>query len=119
MAQEKLFENKIKKFLALRGSWYIKYWGGAKFTKEGVPDLLACIDGKFYGIEIKAPTGKPTLIQLINLRDIRKAGGRGVLLYPNDWDAFVSFVDGGGDVRFKWYIDNINTQADWFKNLNK
>ena len=53
MAQEKLFENKIKKFLALRESWYIKYWGGAKYTKEGIPTLKAAYaeEGIFVGAD--------------------------------------------------------------------
>ena len=62
MAAEKNFENKLKNYLKAQGAWYIKYWAGAAFTKEGIPDILACIKGKFYGIEVKAANGKPTFI---------------------------------------------------------
>ena len=40
MAAEKNFENKVKKFLKDKGAWVLKYWGGAAYTKSGIPDLL-------------------------------------------------------------------------------
>ena len=54
MAQEKNFENKVKDFLKKEGCWYVKYWGGGQYTKKGVPDILACCNGRFIGIEVKA-----------------------------------------------------------------
>lgn len=42
MAAEKNFENKVKKFLKENGCWILKYWGGAAFTRSGIPDLLVC-----------------------------------------------------------------------------
>ena len=52
--QKKNFENKIKGFLKDHGCWFLKYWGGAAYTKSGIPDILACCNGKFLGIEVKA-----------------------------------------------------------------
>ena len=71
----------------------MKYWGGAAFTKAGIPDLLVCCNGRFLGVEIKAPNGRPSPLQLYNLREIDKSGGFGVLLYPNQWELFKNFVD--------------------------
>ena len=68
MAAEKNFENKVKKFLKDKGAWVLKYWGGAAYTKSGIPDLLVCSDGCFLGIEVKAPNGEPSLLQLVNLK---------------------------------------------------
>lgn len=116
MAKEKLFENKLKSFLRTSHAWYIKYWAGAQFTKEGIPDILACINGYFFGIEVKANTGKPTLIQLVNLRKIREAGGYGILLYPDNFDGFISFVKTHNSI---WYNENIQMQNLWFDKLNK
>lgn len=115
MAAEKNFENKIKNYLRSRSAWYIKYWAGAKYTKEGIPDILACIDGEFYGIEVKADSGKPKLIQLFTLRKIREAGGYGVLLYPKDWDNFCEFVMKENP---SWYQNNIKLQEEWFRKLD-
>ena len=88
MASEKNFENKVKDFLKEQDCWFIKYWGGGQFTKEGIPDILCCCNGYFMGIEIKAPKGKPSALQIHNLKKIDEAGGFGILLYPKDFDTF-------------------------------
>lgn len=116
MAEEKLFENKVKDYLRSEGAWFVKYWAGTRFTKEGIPDILACYKGRFVAIETKASNGAPTLLQLVNLKKIRKAYGIGVLLYPNDFNAFKSFLNG---VKSDWYKENIELQQKWFERLNK
>ena len=67
MAAEKNFENRVKKYLDEYGCWWLKYWGGAAYTKSGIPDLLVSSDGCFLGIEVKADDGEPSLIQLYHL----------------------------------------------------
>ena len=114
MGQEKNFENKIKKYLTDHGAWFIKYWGGAKFTKEGIPDILACVGGSFYAIEVKAPNGRPSVLQLVTLRKIRQAGGYGILLYPDDYDGFIKHF---GSRNNEWYYENIKKQDIWFTKL--
>ena len=93
MAAEKNFENRVKTFLKDRGAWVLKYWGGAVYTKSGVPDLLVCFSGRFIGIELKASRGKPSDLQLYQLREIEKAGGVGILLYPKDFEVFKKFIE--------------------------
>jgi len=93
MAAEKNFENKIKKFLEERNCWFLKYWGGAAYTKSGIPDLLVCCNGYFLGVEVKASNGKPSPLQIHNLKLIDKAGGFGILLYPQEFELFKNFVD--------------------------
>ena len=96
MAQEKNFENRVKDFMKTNGSWFVKYWSGGvptkqgirKFTKDGIPDILACVGGQFVGIELKAPNGRPTQLQMYNLKRIDQNGGMGILLYPKDFDRF-------------------------------
>lgn len=93
MAQEKAFENKVKKFLKEQNCWFIKYWAGAAFTKEGIPDILCCCNGRFLGIELKAPTGKASDLQIYNLKKIDESGGFAILLYPKDFEKFKDFID--------------------------
>lgn len=93
MAAEKQFENKVKAYLKEQGCWFVKYWSGSsingmKFTKDGIPDLLVCCNGYFIGIELKAPKGTPTELQLWNCEQIRKAGGIAMVLYPNQFEEF-------------------------------
>ena len=92
MGAEKNFENKVKDFLKDQGCWFVKYWGGGEFTKAGIPDILCCCHGWFMGIEIKAPRGKPSALQLHNLKKIDEAGGFAILLYPKDFDVFRDFT---------------------------
>ena len=92
MASEKLFENKIKNFLKLDGIWFIKYWAGSQFTKAGIPDLLCCIKGKFIAIEVKGQNGKPSELQLYNIKKIRESGGFAFVLYPSAFESFKKFI---------------------------
>ena len=92
MASEKTFENRVKKFLKDSRCYFIKYWGGGEFTKAGVPDILCCCNGYFIGIEVKAPKGKPSPLQIHNLKKIDESGGLGVLLYPKDFEIFKKMV---------------------------
>lgn len=121
MAREKNLDNKVLSFLKEQGAWRIKYWAGAKFTKSGVPDILACVDSYFFGIEDKNDDGKPTVLQLKNLEWIHNAGGFAILLYPNDFDNFKKFIVDGLDNlsewQFDWYYKNRKLQKEWFKKL--
>ena len=94
MAEEKNFENRVKKFLKDQGCWFIKYWGGAAYTKSGIPDLLVCCNGNFLGVELKGPKGEPSDLQLCKLREIEKAGGYAILLFPDDFQVFKDFIIG-------------------------
>lgn len=92
MAAEKTFENKIKTFLKAEGAWFIKYWAGSQFTKSGIPDILACVNGYFVAVEVKAQNGTPSELQLHNIQKIRDAGGFAFVLYPSAFDKFKDFI---------------------------
>ena len=87
MSGEKIFENKVKLYLKEKGAYFIKTHGD-RFSKIGVPDLIVCYKGLFIGIELKASNGKPSELQLYNLREIEKSGGISYLLYPKDFKDF-------------------------------
>lgn len=93
MAAEKNFENRIKTLLSERGAWFIKYWGGGGYTKSGIPDLLVSYRGLFMGIELKAPNGRASDLQMHHLRNIDRSGGLALLLYPKDYERFVDLLD--------------------------
>ena len=92
MKSEKTFENKVKLYLKQKGAYFIKTHGD-RFSKVGVPDLIVCYKGLFIGIELKAPNGKPSELQLYNLREIEKSGGISYLLYPKDFEKFKKDVE--------------------------
>lgn len=112
MAQEKNYEEKVKSYLQEKGCWFLKYWGGGGFTKSGIPDLIVCSKGSFLGVELKADNGKPSLLQIINLKKIREAGGFGILLYPKDFESFKGFLEQKSEFN-AWYLANIEEQKRW------
>lgn len=88
MAAEKVFENKIKKFLeSLPNTWHFKYWAGP-YSKSGIPDIIACVNGRFVGIEVKAENGHASELQKRNIELIQGAKGIGYILYPKDFESF-------------------------------
>ncbi|MFI3236786.1 MAG: VRR-NUC domain-containing protein [Lachnospiraceae bacterium] len=99
MASEKNFENKIKDYLKKNNCWFIKYWGGAAFTKSGIPDILVCCKGRFMGIEVKGATGTPSDLQIYNLRQIDKAGGLAILIFPKDYQLLQQLIDNPDDIE--------------------
>ena len=102
MAAEKNFENKIKKYLEDNNCWFVKFFANA-YTKSGIPDILACVNGYFVGIEVKAPNGKPSELQKYNIREINKSHGIGIVLCPKQYDDFVKMIE--------FLIDNKKPQA--------
>ena len=115
MGAEKNFENRVKKFLEDEGCWYVKYWGGGAFTKAGIPDILACCDGYFLGIELKAPKGKPSELQLKMLEKIIRSNGLAILLYPKDFIDFKCFIrelKAGAPVDV--LLDKYSFLSDWW-----
>lgn len=58
------------------GGWWFKVWGGP-FTPAGIPDLIGCVDGMFFALEVKLPkkSSKPSAIQIQTIRDIVTQGG--------------------------------------------
>ena len=87
MAQEKNFENKIKAYLKSIGAYFIKTHGD-RFSRVGTPDIIACVNGHFVAVEVKAENGKPSDLQLYHIQQINNAGGYAIILYPKDFEQF-------------------------------
>lgn len=82
-------ESKVKarivKLLDATHAWHVNYIGG-QYANNGTPDILACLDGRFIGIEAKAGRGKPTALQLRSLALIDAAGGLALIINENNLD---------------------------------
>lgn len=99
MGPEKTFETKVKEFLDDQGAWYVKFFANG-YTKSGIPDILACVNGYFVGIEVKAASGTVKPLQEYHLKKLRKAGGFAFALYPSGFDEFKRFIYGLNCDRF-------------------
>jgi len=71
---EKLVKNKIKVILQDGGVYYAMPIGSG-YGNAGVPDFLACVNGRFLAVEAKAGKGKTTALQDAHLEKIKAAGG--------------------------------------------
>jgi Holliday junction resolvase len=96
-------EGKVKdavvKILKERGAYYFFPVTGG-FGRSGVPDVVACYEGRFIGIECKAGTNKPTALQLAELAKIDKA--KGLTMVVNEQN--VSWVENTLNA-----LDNLDT----------
>ncbi|PED44851.1 nuclease [Bacillus cereus] len=86
--RESAFQKQVIKFLKEKDVWHVKYWAGSQYTKEGIPDILACIDRVFHGIELKTDVGVPSKLQLYNIRKINDSGGEAYILRPKDFESW-------------------------------
>jgi Holliday junction resolvase len=71
---EKKVKDKVVKLLKSYGIYYF-FPATHGFGRSGVPDIICCYNSLFIGIECKAGTNKPTVLQEKEMADIRKAGG--------------------------------------------
>lgn len=76
---EKSVENEIKEYIKSCGGLCYKIHGGDLYQETGIPDLLCCWGGLFFGIEVKDPSGTPSAIQLAQGARIKKAGGHFII----------------------------------------
>lgn len=99
MGEEKNFENRVKKFLKSEGIFYVKYFANG-YTQAGIPDILACHNGIFLGIEVKAEGGKLSELQKVKLREIAEAGGGAVVVFPSGFELFKKYIKGGYSYKY-------------------
>jgi Holliday junction resolvase len=76
-------EAKVKKQVVailkeLRAYYFYPVTGG--YGSSGVPDIVGCHNGRFFGVECKAGANKPTALQQKNLDAIKAMGGIALLI---------------------------------------
>lgn len=67
-------KKQVHRVLGAARAYAVNYIGG-QYANNGTPDILACLNGRFFGIEVKAGTNKPTALQIHALAAIEAAGG--------------------------------------------
>jgi hypothetical protein len=65
------------------------------YGKSGVPDIVGCYNGKFFGFELKAGNNKPTALQEKNLRQILNAGGIAEVINEDNMHDVERILEGG------------------------
>lgn len=80
---EKKVKDKVRKLLKERGVYnFMPATHG--FGRSGVPDVIACFNSQFIGIECKAGKGTTTALQDRELQLIRESGGKTFVINENN-----------------------------------
>lgn len=89
-------EGKVKKAIVAelkrRSIWYCSPIG-SMFGNAGVPDLLCCVRGRFFGIEVKAPGKLNTVTALQQDQISRIISSGGVAILADSVDTVVAALD--------------------------
>lgn len=80
---EKKVKDKVAKLLKEVGAYYFFPATGG-YGRSGVPDIVGCFAGRFFGLECKAGKNTTTALQELELEKIRKAGG--IALVVNEYN---------------------------------
>ena len=93
-------EAKVKKVvvnqLRILGAYYFYPVTGG-YGRSGVPDIVGCYKGKFFGIECKAGRNTPTPLQQINLDDIEKQKGIALIVNEKNMHSVQDLIAGDTD----------------------
>jgi Holliday junction resolvase len=88
--ERKVKDKVIAQLVALKAYYFYPVTGG--YGSSGVPDIVGCVDGIFFGIECKAGKNKPTTLQMSNLRRIRETGGVALIINEANVDKTAAFI---------------------------
>ena len=78
-------------YLKQMGAYYFYPVTGG-YGRSGVPDIVGCWKGLFFGIECKAGKNKPTPLQQKNLDEIAKAGGINLIVNEDNMNNIVELL---------------------------
>ena len=92
LTPEKKVKNKVVALLKERGAYYF-FPATYGMGRSGIPDIDACYQGRFIGIECKAGKNKPTPLQLRELAAIIDAGGSSLVVNENNIDELKEMLD--------------------------
>ena len=74
MKESQLIQS-IRKYLASHTECFFWKEHGGQYGTAGIPDIIVCYKGRFYGLEAKVGKNQPTRLQAATIEQIRRAGG--------------------------------------------
>ena len=82
--KEAELQRRIRKRLTeeFGGKW-VKIHGN-RFQSAGLPDIVGCLHGQFYGMEVKQPGKGPTPIQAVFLEELTAQGAVAGIVHSID-----------------------------------
>lgn len=118
MKPEVKVKKQVKELLDKYGAYYFSPVASAMGT-AGIPDIIACLNGTFIGVECKAGTNKPTGLQQAQLRRIAAAGGVALVINEDNIDALEHTLKSISDSRsVTWSVEDIEEIDNEYRELN-
>ena len=93
MTPEAKVKKKVADALKKLGAYYFYPVTGG-YGRSGVPDIVGCYEGKFFGIECKAGKGKTTALQEMNLKQIMAVGGISAVVNEDNVHTVADILNG-------------------------
>jgi Holliday junction resolvase len=91
MTPEGKVKKQVKKILDDVGAYHFSPMT-AGYGRSGVPDIIACVKGKFIGVECKAGKNEPTLLQKHNMKLINQSGGLSIVVNEGNIESLLTLV---------------------------
>lgn len=85
-------EGKVKEAIKRRlfeAGIYFFMPRGTVYGRRGVPDVVGCMNGRFFAIEVKSGKNKPTKLQSMEHDFVRAAGGVVLVVNETNLDTFM------------------------------
>lgn len=92
LTPEKKVKDRVRKILDGLGAYYFFPATGG-YGRSGVPDIVGCYNGVFFGIECKAGKGTTTALQDRELQRIKDAGGIALVVNENNVEEVKSILE--------------------------
>ena len=89
---EKRVKDKVVAQLKALGAYYFYPVTGG-FGASGVPDIIVCYKGRFFGLECKANGNKPTPLQQLNIDKINSAGGIALVINEDNMNEVKTILE--------------------------
>lgn len=89
MTPEGAVKAKIKLILKELGCYYFMPPANG-YGRAGIPDLIGCLNGSFFAIEVKAGKGTTTALQDREIQRIKDAGGIALIVNEENLDTLRS-----------------------------
>lgn len=91
MTPEARVKAQVIKQLKELGVYYFSPVTGG-YGRSGVPDIVGCMNGKFFAIECKAGKGVTTALQDLNIEQIKNNGGYAIVINETNAPALSTYL---------------------------
>ena len=113
MTPEAKVKKTVVKHLKAIGAYYFYPVTGG-YGGSGVPDIVGCFEGRFFGFECKAGKNTPTPLQEKNLRDIDAQRGIAIVVNEDNMNEVEAILRGYWYKKtFRWNRDPKQLEFDF------